>query len=74
MVLSARQQQAGQFVARLIGVFDDPVDLFPTPLGVGVLHGWQLCPGGVLSIFYHPLHSLEGDATAMPGGDTTQYS
>ncbi len=54
-VPSARQQQAEQFVAGVVVVFDDPVGLLPTPLGVEVLHGWQLRPGVVLSSFHHPL-------------------
>ena len=37
-----------QFIDGVIGVFNDPVVLLPTPLGVEVLHGWQLRPGGVL--------------------------
>ncbi len=28
--------------------FADPIGLLPTPLGVKVLHGWQLHSGGVL--------------------------
>ncbi len=54
-VLSAGRQQAEQFVAGVVGVFNDPVGLLPTPLGVEVLHGWQHCPGDVLSSFLHPL-------------------
>ncbi len=38
---SAGRQQAEQFVAGVVGVFDDPAGLLPTPLGVKVLHGWQ---------------------------------
>ncbi len=48
VVPSAGQQQAEQFVAGVTGVFNDPVDLIPTRLGVEVLHGWQLHPGNVL--------------------------
>ncbi len=33
-------------------VFNDPVGLLPAPLGVEVLHKWQLCPGDVLSDFH----------------------
>ena len=54
-VLSARWQQAEQFVAGVVVVFNDPVGLLPAPLGVEVLHGWQLCPGDVLSSLHHPL-------------------
>ncbi len=54
-VPSAGWQQAEQFVAGVVGVFNDPVGLLPTPLGVEVLHGWQHCPGDVLSSFHHPL-------------------
>ena len=32
-------------MARVIGVFNDPVGLLPTQLGVEVHHGWQLRPG-----------------------------
>lgn len=46
---SARQQQAQQFGAEVIGVFDDPVGFIHTPLGVEVLHGRQLRPSNVLS-------------------------
>ncbi len=53
-VPSTRRQQAEQFVAVVVGVFDDPVGLLPTPLGIEVLHGWQLCPGD-LSSFHHSL-------------------
>ena len=35
-VPSARRQQAEQFMAGVIGVFDDPVGVFPTALGVEV--------------------------------------
>ncbi len=52
-VPSAGRQQAEQFVAGVIGVFNDPVGLLPTLLGVEVLHGWQLCPGDVLCSFHH---------------------
>ncbi len=38
-------------LAGVVVVFDDPVGL----LGVEVLHGWQHCPGEVLSSFHHPL-------------------
>ena len=38
----ARQQQTEQFVAGVMGVFDNPEGLLPEPLGVQVLHGWQL--------------------------------
>ncbi|KAI3363083.1 hypothetical protein L3Q82_011536 [Scortum barcoo] len=52
---SARRQQAEQFVAGVTGVLNDFGGLLPTPLGVEVLHGWQLRPGDVLSSFHHPL-------------------
>ena len=39
-VPSAGWQQAKQFMAEVIGVFNDPVGLLPTPLGVEVIHGW----------------------------------
>ena len=54
-VLSARWQQAEQFVVWVVGVFNDPVGLLPSPLGVEVLHGWQLRPGDVLSRLHYPL-------------------
>ena len=47
-VPSAIWQQADQFIDGVIGVFNDHVGLLPTPLGVEVLHGWQLHPGDVL--------------------------
>ncbi len=52
---SAGWQQADQFVAGVVVVFNDPVGLLPTPLSVEVLHGWQLHPGDVLSSSHHPL-------------------
>ena len=39
----------------VMGVFDNPVGFLPEPLGVEVLHGWQLSPGDVLCSFHHPL-------------------
>lgn len=50
-------------------LFKDP-GLLPTPLGVEVRHGWQLCPSDVLCSFNHSLSSLmvEGGATAIPSG------
>ncbi len=41
-------QQAERFVAGLAVFFDDPA-----PLGVEVLHGWQLCLDSLCS-FHHP--------------------
>ncbi len=64
MVPSARRQQAEQFVAEVIGVFDDPVGFLPVSLGVKALHGWLLCPGDVLCSFHY-----EGGATAIRSGD-----
>lgn len=54
-------------VAGVICVSDYPVGLVPTPLGVKVLTGWQLCPGDVLSSFHYPLSRLmvEGGAIAI---------
>ncbi len=40
-VPSTRRLQAEQFVAGVVGVFNDPVGLLPTPMGLEVLHGWQ---------------------------------
>ncbi len=40
-VPSAGRQQAKQFVAGVVGVFNDPAGLLPTPLGVEVLRGWR---------------------------------
>ena len=36
----ARQQQTEQFVAGVMGVFDNPEGFLPEALGVKVLHGW----------------------------------
>ncbi len=55
VVPSARQQQAEQFVAEVVGVFNDPVGLLPTWLSVEVLNGWPRRPGDVLCSFHHPL-------------------
>ena len=70
-VPSARWQQAEQFMAGVKGVFNDPVGLLPTPLGVEVLRGWQPCPSNVLSRIHRPLWSLtvQGGAAAIPGRD-----
>lgn len=54
-VPSARRQQAELFVAGVVGVFNDPVSLLPTPLGVEVLHEWQHRHGDVLCSFPNPL-------------------
>ena len=51
----ARRQQTEQFVAGVMGVFYNPEGFLPEPLGVKVLHGWQLRPGDVLCSFHHPL-------------------
>ncbi len=48
-------QHPEQFVAVVIGVFNDPVGLLPTLLSVEVLHGWQPPPGDVPCSFHHPL-------------------
>ena len=45
MVPPARRQQREQFVAGVMGVFDNPEGFLPEQVGVEVLHGWQLCPG-----------------------------
>ena len=37
-------------MAGVKGVFDNPEGFLPEPLGVKVLHGWQLRPGDVLCI------------------------
>ncbi len=42
-------------MAGVVGVFNDPIGLIATSLGVDVLHGWQLRPGDVLCSFHHPL-------------------
>ncbi|KAI3359517.1 hypothetical protein L3Q82_013909 [Scortum barcoo] len=50
------QTAAGRTVCSWVtGVLNDFGGLLPTPLGVEVLHGWQLRPGDVLSSFHHPL-------------------
>ena len=43
--------------------------LFPTRLGVDVLHGWQLHPGDVLSILHNQSLTVQGGAAAISGGD-----
>ncbi len=58
VVLSAGWQKAEQFAATVVGVFNDALmilGLLPTPLSVEVLHGWQLCPGNVLSTVFTTL-------------------
>jgi len=49
------QQQTEQFVAGVMGAFDNPEGFLSEPLGVEVLHGWQLRPGDVLCSLHHPL-------------------
>ena len=58
-------------MAGVVGVFNNPEGFLPEPLGVKVLHGWQLRPGDVLCSFHYPLQSLtiEVGAAAVPGRD-----
>ena len=52
------------------------VGLLPTPLGVEVLHGWQLRPGDVLSRLHHLQQSLtiQGGAAASQDTLSTKFT